>query len=259
MTGQARKKLKPWRYEKEMEFLIPCFQERAQLSNLEGGSDSNDDDSNEPESAHEEGRNSTVSTPELSPALSVQSQVSESVSTPIQFSKSKPGIKKQTTKNPVRAAEVLQSYLQDKPRKQPEDQLTKFFQAMELSVRSLPHRLQVETKRQIFQIVNDAELKALTQEQLQSIPPPASNYSVNLPQLAQANLLQFSQANLPQLPQANYSTRNIHQPPYYSNDPGPYGMTCHSNVPVSSTIPQKNHERNTPSNNMSQASQEYQN
>lgn len=96
--------------------------------------------------------NSTVSSPAASPAFSVQSENSGTSVTP---AKIKLVSRKQQNK-------INKTYLKRKHIKHPEDQLTKFFQSMELSVRSLPPELQIETRRKIFQVVTEAEVAALS-------------------------------------------------------------------------------------------------
>lgn len=171
-TGQAVKKLKPWRFEKQMEFIRPCFEARSQLSSLDDGSENDDTEDDgeqfdDQESVGREGSQPSVSSPSSQSVGSTNVHITKE---PTNESRRKKTSKNHTT--PPRAAEVLQSYLEKKSFKQPEDQLTKFFQAMELTVSSFPYLLQVETKRKIFQVVTDAEMSVVNESGVNNTAPP---------------------------------------------------------------------------------------
>lgn len=67
---------------------------------------------------------------------------------------------------PTTTAEILNKYIESKKEVDPIDS---FFQTMAATVKKLPERVQVQIKRQIFNVVTDAELKYI-----EGTPAPTS-------------------------------------------------------------------------------------
>lgn len=57
---------------------------------------------------------------------------------------------------PGRASEILEKYIQSKEHEHPVDS---FFKTMASTVKNLPERMQARIKRDVFKIINDAEIE----------------------------------------------------------------------------------------------------
>lgn len=265
-TGEKRKKWKPWKFEKEMAFLLPCFEERSQVSNLGDISERDSDDIGDDDG--NSGDNESVAEDESRPSSAtsrhscVQSQPNESISSGVSsVITNKPGhrFKKAQKTPPVRAAQVLQTYLENKTPKQPEDQLTKFFQAMELTVRSLPYPLQLQTKSKIFQIVNEAEMRAVSYGQ-NPAPPQSTPHLTSFSEFSTPQAIPHSSfiagtgypVNSPSTsyqyrhPPQNNQNQGHFEPIYYSSEE--HSPIIYHENQTTSNVPQPQHTPNSSTN-----------
>lgn len=185
-SGQAAKKIKPWRLENQMEFIKPHLfsQSDDQTSNFSPPPDSprsvasavhdlsqETDDSSSMDKSHEQ-----IENPQ-----SIQS-VSSGRDTPLSSAPAKKNLNSKPIP-PTSAAEMLRQYLNMKAATSTEaaypneDHLTKYFQSIEETVRTLPPRIQIRLKSQISELVHNAELEALNVNS--SFPPPPLSYCIS--------------------------------------------------------------------------------
>ena len=155
-SGQATIFVKPWKFEKQMAFLHPTFQDRPQVSNL-GSSATQmvedddevdvekvlDDNVREPSQFEQQTPHTAGGTPTDPSPISDTVVPSPSGSTSSLY--------KRKAVRQLSAGEVLQNYLATKREEKqkelrPTDQLSKFFSAMEETVRQLPVDLQLNAK-----------------------------------------------------------------------------------------------------------------
>ncbi|KAK9703870.1 Alcohol dehydrogenase transcription factor Myb/SANT-like [Popillia japonica] len=142
-SGQAAKNFKPIRYAKELSFLSPyIISESESLTNLPAIMSGDDDD-------QQSNITSPPSTPG-SPALSVATTVS-----------AKSATKKKKTEETLTATQSLfQSYIEKKysldRAREEEDPIVIFFKNLGQTVKQFPPDLRVRVKRQVFNIVNEA-------------------------------------------------------------------------------------------------------
>lgn len=68
-----------------------------------------------------------------------------------------------TEAEPTTSAEILQNYIESKKELDPVDS---FFQTMAATTKKLPEKVQVQIKRQVFNIVNDAEIKYIEESEI---------------------------------------------------------------------------------------------
>ncbi|XP_033609287.1 transcription factor Adf-1-like [Cryptotermes secundus] len=180
-SGQATIFVKPWKFEKQMAFLHPTFQDQPQVSNL-GSSATQmvedddeevdvekvlDDNVREPSQFEQQTPHTAGGTPTDPSPISDTVVPSPSGSTSSLY--------KRKAVRHLSAGEVLQNYLATKREEKqkelrPTDQLSKFFSAVEETVRQLPVDLQLDAKSQIFSIVLEQEKKALERQQSHSYP-----------------------------------------------------------------------------------------
>jgi len=179
-SSQAASKLKPPKYYRELTFLAPYLNdEEERLSNL---SEPTGDDSNDDEEELETSRNLNNLD---SDTVNESSDTQESQPTPSMLSSRNIGRKsKFVTPQQPAAANVLQGYLSRKEQLNSiqSDPMVEFFINMAKTVKTFPIRDQVHIKAQLFQMVNNVEMRlALTSPTSVSnvtMPPPPSNYSM---------------------------------------------------------------------------------
>lgn len=157
-SGQAAKKIKPWRLEVQMEFIKPYLfsQSADQISNF----------SPPPESPESVSSPNELQMPEASPNNETSQ---DSIETPQILSTRNSRDKHLSSSKqipPGSAAEVLRHYMNMKntatETKSSGDHLSKYFQSIEETVRTLPHITQIRLKTQISQLVHAAELEAIS-------------------------------------------------------------------------------------------------
>lgn len=135
-SGSARTNDRPIKFEKELEFIKPFIQDRPQISNLIS-SPEDSDNATEAEVSNAE----SLSVPSPRP----QSSLSNSTST------------SHNERQPLKMSNMLyQQYLESKENEN--DPTMSFFQTMGRTVRIMPHKIQAQIKREIFRIVNEAEI-----------------------------------------------------------------------------------------------------
>jgi len=153
-SGQSAKKIKPWRLEAQMEFIKPyLFTENDnEVSNIPAL----------PESPI------SVSSP-LNDSTFVSEESCEEIEKNDELNthhKETSGKKLLVTKKKTdTAADMLRQYIDMKKSSNinPKiDQLGKYFQSIESTVRSLPSYIQIKLKSQISQLVHNAELEAVS-------------------------------------------------------------------------------------------------
>lgn len=163
-SGDGAKKIKKWRYESQMEFLRPHFQERISKTNINDAIVSDGDDfeiatSSSSASVHLPRPDSrTTSTPDLeTPGPSSREISTPDLETPRPSSKNAifrnmtARKKKQTPQSQV--ANVLQKYLESRSTSSPvqsNDPIHSFFKAMADTVLSLSPDLQLKVKNQVY-------------------------------------------------------------------------------------------------------------
>ncbi|KAG8336274.1 hypothetical protein J6590_048501 [Homalodisca vitripennis] len=185
-SGQAAKKIKPPRYEKELAFLVPYLVDDDQrTSNFAPSVNSTEDKAGGIDEDEEEVLNdtedsyhaslstspllvnttnsvplntsSTLSPGNVSQAMTSSSNTSSLTRKPLMYKK-----RNRNGGQPKTAATVLQDYLNnisERPKTvEVADSLTTFFQSMEKTVRGFPLRDQIEMKKKIFQLVSDREM-----------------------------------------------------------------------------------------------------
>jgi len=178
-SGQAASKLKPPKYYKELTFLTPYLNdEEERLSNLSLpiGDDSDGDE--------EELKISRNLNNLDSGTVTESSDTQESQPTSSMLSSRNVGRKSKfvTTQQPT-AANVLQGYLSRKEQLNSiqSDPMVEFFINMLKTVKIFPIRDQVHIKAQLFQMVNNVEMRltltSATPVSNVTMPPPPSNYS----------------------------------------------------------------------------------
>jgi len=175
-SGQSAKKIRPWRLESQMEFVKSYLfsQSEEEMSNFPALSpsspttDSNDlssitNELLETEENEEELKNQQSD--ELEDSVIINNKLVNNQNNKQLFSvgkKSEIG-----TDKPGTAAKLLHQYMQMKmsassnPRPSG-DQLTKYFQSIEATVRTLPVNIQIKLKSQISQLVYNAEMEAVS-------------------------------------------------------------------------------------------------
>ncbi|KAG8333940.1 hypothetical protein J6590_100150 [Homalodisca vitripennis] len=199
-SGQAAKKIKPPRYEKELAFLVPYLVDDDQrTSNFAPSVNSTEDkaggiDENEEEVLNdtEDSYPASLSTSPL--LVNTTKSVPLNTSSTLSPGNVKPLMYKKRNRNggqPKTAATVLQEYLNnisERPKTvEVADSLTTFFfQSMEKTVRGFPLRDQIEMKKKIFQLVSDREMDLVyrpTPEPVeQSFITPQSSSSAATPE-----------------------------------------------------------------------------
>ncbi|XP_047035023.1 hyphally regulated cell wall protein 1-like [Helicoverpa zea] len=146
-SGDPYTKRRPIKFEKELEFLKKFIQHRKQTSNLDSSSE--DTQTSFAESA-------VVDSDERSVSRMTNDSHHSSI-----------------IPEPTTTAEILNKYIESKKEV---DAIDSFFQTMAATVKKLPKREQVRIKRQIFNMVTDAELNYI-----EGTPAPTSeDVSTNL-------------------------------------------------------------------------------
>lgn len=164
-SGDPAKKKRRWRYELQMGFLRPFMANRKQISNIKDtDTEEFENESNFPEEEYTADFQDTESIESIENVLSPEPESSGTTSSTSKLAPKKKAIsaKFSAKSKPIRAAEVLQSYLsQKKPVESVSkgDHLTKFFESIEETVRTFTPELQIDVKSKIFNIVNEAEIQ----------------------------------------------------------------------------------------------------
>lgn len=178
-SGQAASKLKPPKYYKELNFLTPYLNdEEERLSNL---SSPIGDDSNGDEEDLEISRNLN----NLDSDTVTESSDTQESQTTSSMSSSRNVCRKSKFVTPQQptAANIFQGYLSRKEQLNSiqSDPMVEFFINMAKTVKTFPIRDQVHIKAQLFQMVNNVEMRLVltspTSVSNVTMPPPPSNYS----------------------------------------------------------------------------------
>lgn len=219
-SGEGAKKKKIWRYDKHMSFLRCFLVDRQQISNVEQ-CDSSEDETQE----REEDSNVTddVSSPSSIPKGPSTSKPCSSASNTSQTSTHK-GSKQ--AKKTLSSAEVLHDYLKEKnsqkktplERQNASDAISKFFDCMAETVKTLSPQLQIEVKSKVFAIVSDAEIKNLNFSPIS----PTTSQKVTLISNQPPRSTNVPQQNRVTMPQPHFHQQQQHQLPY------PQPQTQHS-------------------------------
>jgi hypothetical protein len=155
-SGQRAKTNRPWKYETNMNFLVPFIGEREQKSNLPNEPEdlsSTSDVDEETAFSHDANSSLNITVPTSSPTL-----LDSQDSTPSTCGAG--GCRRRQQLPPM--AQVLQNYFYSKKSKlEKSDHLRKFFDAMEETVRTFRPELQIEIKGKISALVTEYELKNL--------------------------------------------------------------------------------------------------
>ncbi|XP_031357193.1 transcription factor Adf-1-like [Photinus pyralis] len=172
-SGQAASKIKKWKFEDEMSFLLPFMQERDTCSNLKDVSD-DDDENNEEESqeTEDDGKNKLDddginNTDDVDGQLHIEDGRKEKeLSRKIVNAARRKGTRNQT--QPETASAVMMKYLLNK--KATKEQSTQqpnaidtFFSSIATTVKSFSPYHQNVAKSHIFSIVSDLEMKQIVQ------------------------------------------------------------------------------------------------
>ncbi|XP_050313465.1 uncharacterized protein LOC126748344 [Anthonomus grandis grandis] len=149
-SGDAAKKIRPWKLEQQMAFLLPHITERPQTSNIQTTEE-------ETGNSSEEDSYSNISSPPPTPSTTSTS------------SAPKKKIQKCRQMPPNNVADVLQNYLStkdiSKKKVENNNSIRSFFLSMSEATENLPAHLQIEVKSKVFKAVNEAELAALSERQ----------------------------------------------------------------------------------------------
>ncbi|CAG9765936.1 unnamed protein product [Ceutorhynchus assimilis] len=148
-SRDAARKIRPWKLEQQMAFLLPHMTERPKTSNIQVIEEETDN------STEEESFN-TSSAP---PTPSTSSTTTATSRTKIQKSRQVPQ---------ANVADVLQNYLISKDtsqKKEENNSIRSFFISMSEATENLPAHLQLEVKSKLFTAVHEAEKAALFERQ----------------------------------------------------------------------------------------------
>lgn len=138
-SGDPATKNKKWKFERQMQFLLPYLQERATKTNFDDTASVTSDDTF-PEQEH----------------VSVTSPQSSNSSITKTITARKKNIQKQSPS----VAQVLNNYLDRSSARlesQTENPIKSFFKAMVDTVITLPSDLQIKAKNKVFAIVSELE------------------------------------------------------------------------------------------------------
>lgn len=158
-SGQAAKKMMPWRLEAQMEFIRPfTTMQRSQVSNVETPSDEDDNEHIDVSEVQEESQD----------VDSGSSHATED--TP--RSDKRPGLwsgKRKKAAPLTPSAAIFKEFVDLKKSRQSSlgqqgDHLRKYFQSVEETVRTFPPQLQVKIKSQISTIIHQAEFEAINMQ-----------------------------------------------------------------------------------------------
>lgn len=185
VSGQSAREQPKWRYEDQMSFLLDHILERNQRSNIENQLSDNEDTINADDSQFS-------NTNAGSPAESVSLQHSPS---PLPFSSSNNSSLNSSTSgttslkrsNMQSTSQILEKYLSRKKEEKTEkDPLSKYFEAVEATVRNFKRAHQIEVKTKINNLISEYEMKALLEQEtpqntMMSPPNPLSPIAVDIP------------------------------------------------------------------------------
>ncbi|CAH2088472.1 unnamed protein product [Euphydryas editha] len=162
-SGDAAKKKRPIKFEKELEFLQKFFQDRPQLSNL----DSSSEDTQHIENTQPPETALTVPFPEAQSPVSQMSFSSHaSDSRPARHVRQRSYMSSEAQHTET-TAEILKKYIENQKKEQHPMEI--FFQAMAATAKTLSPKLQTELKRDVLRIVTDVEIKHLENVELASV------------------------------------------------------------------------------------------
>lgn len=160
-SGDGATTSKPWRYEKQMDFLQPFFQERQVKSNLMK-SVSSEDDSN----------STSNSLPNTEDNVFTISSTPASTSSAMFANMTKRKIRKEVQQK-SEVAEVLEKYLEGRgkqaARASTNNPIHSFFTAMADTVVTFPPDVQLKIKNQLYLAVSQAEFDLQQRQPLQNL------------------------------------------------------------------------------------------
>lgn len=159
-TGIAREKMKPYRFDKQMDFLRACFEEESLQDNPE--SDEDKDDKVFDSFGTIIGKTLHNPTEQEFEDFSLADQ---SINIKLENVSSSTALvqddqKESRTLSSTSGTQI--SYLENSFNEVPKDHLSTFFQTVELTVRNFPLALQIEAKKKIFEVVTDLEMMQAT-------------------------------------------------------------------------------------------------
>lgn len=172
-SGDAAKKRRPIKFEKELEFLQKFFQDRPQLSNLDSSSEDTQlsEDTQHIENTQPPETASTVPFPGAQSPISPMSFLSQaSDSRPVRHDRQRSYMSSEAQHTET-TAEILKKYIENQKKEQHPMEI--FFQAMAATAKTLSPKLQAEIKRDVLHIVTDAEIKHLENVELTSVVQPS--------------------------------------------------------------------------------------
>lgn len=219
-SGQSAKKIKPWRLESQMEFVKSYLfsQSEEEISNFSAlrqsspstASHNSSSFTDEIEKNEGELQNQQSEKPEDAGIITNEFGNNQKHKSSLSVGK-KSTFEKNKSVPSGTAAEMLHHYMNMKmnsPRATG-DQLTKYFQSIEETVRTLPPSIQIRLKSQISQLVHNAELEAIN-TQMPTNPHPPFSFSQQ-----QSNINQLSHPILsPNLPIQQQPQSQIIYPTY---------------------------------------------
>lgn len=267
-NGQAASKIKKWKFEDEMSFLLPFIQERDTCSNLKDASDDdneskpneneyndkNDDTTNDrnddidDEIDDRDGRNDNKDDDKDNDVDEMEShtedekkkkqnEINRKMITNVAKSK-----RNRCQTQPETASAVVMKYLLDKktaktqiaPRTQQPDATDMFFSSIAATVKTFSPYYQNIAKSQIFSIITDHEMKQITQQQPFFAPNTSTQYKD--PASMQSYQTRPYQYNVSRLLPSQSTSSTISAPyPSPSEIATPIPSSSHDDLPA--TIP----------------------
>lgn len=263
-SGQAASKIKKWRYEDEMSFLLPFMQERDTCSNLKDVSDDeNEDEPNEDENDDrvdnrndnaEDNRNDKEDDRNDDKDDDKSDDVNEESHAENEKKKKQKEInRKIITKvarnkgntQPETASAVMMKYLLDKktakaqtpPIQQP-SAIDSFFSSIAATVKNFSPYYQNIAKSQIFSIITDLEMKQIMQEQSFFVPNSPTQHQRFAQMQCHTGPYNVSRP----LPSPSPSLSSSTLPPSPSTVVTPTPSPSHYNFPATIPIPHYSEE-----------------
>lgn len=157
-SGDAAKKKRPIKFEKELDFLRKFFQDRPQHSNLDSSSEDTQYSEHTQHFENTQHPETSLPTPEVqSPVSQMSTSSRASDPRPAQHVHQQSHLSSSKAQRTETTADILKKYLENQNKDQHPVEI--FFQAMAATVKSLSPKLQAEVKRDVFHIVSEAEIK----------------------------------------------------------------------------------------------------
>lgn len=158
-SGQAAKKIAPWKFEKEMSFLIPFLEMRETCSNLE--TRTNDEDEEEPDS--EEHPTELLDNTEVFTSTQTQGERNEEKSARYISATNR------KSQNPAhemvqimkRNAAIREKRYDNKPPVKDLDEVDMFYLSMAKTVKRLSKLEQAKIRMTLCQLVSEAEIRSI--------------------------------------------------------------------------------------------------